>query len=62
MKQHPSNLELFRILVLGYGHKEVKNRRDLKESLGEAARKAQIDANCKQEVPKTTEIKGEQVS
>ena len=28
---------------MGYGHKEVKNRSLLKESLGETARKAQIE-------------------
>ena len=43
LKQHPSNPEIYRVQVLGYGHKEVKNRSLLKESLGETARKAQIE-------------------
>ena len=43
IKQHPSNPEIYRIQVLGYEHKEVKNRTLLKESLGETARKAQIE-------------------
>ena len=43
LNQHPSNPEFYRVEVLGYGHKEVKNHTLLKESLGEAARKAQIE-------------------
>ena len=43
LNQHPSNPEIYRVQVLGYGHKEVKNHTLLKESLGKAARKAQIE-------------------
>ena len=43
LSQHPSNPEVFRVQVLGYGHKEVKNHTLLKESFGEPARKAQIE-------------------
>ena len=46
LNQHPSNPEIFRVQVLGYEHKEVKNHTLLKESFGEPARKAQIEKNA----------------
>ena len=46
LSQHPSNPEIYRVKVLGYEHKEVKNQTLLKESFGELARKAQIEKNA----------------
>ena len=44
IKQNPNNKEVFRVLVLGYGHKEIKNCNVLQQSRGENARKIQINA------------------
>ena len=42
---------------MGYGHKEVKNRSLLKESLGETARKAQIEEVAAKSDPTPAGIK-----
>ena len=42
---------------MGYGHKEVKNRTLLKESLGETARKAQIEEFAAKSNPTPAGIK-----
>ena len=44
IKQNPTIKEVFRVLVLGYGHKEIKNCNVLQQSRGENARKIQINA------------------
>ena len=56
ISQHPNNPEIYRVQVLGYGHKEVKNHTLLKESFGEPARKAQIKKNATKTTTPPTHI------
>ena len=51
---HPTKDHLVRVKVLGCDKLEIINKNDLEESQGEAARKAQIDANTKQTPKETT--------
>jgi len=55
IKQNPTNKEVFRVVVLGYGHKEIKNCNVLQQSRGENARKIQINAATQPQDEKVTE-------